>query len=446
MTKLLFSTEEELNIVALHEAEQAASKSSQFDSAYDQLKNDLENTTEEGSSPSSIAEDTPEETNDDVIEDSTDTPDPEEPEVPAQESFRNLKFIGLSSISTEGFFDSTSENSFKDNLKYLGMLGIHYGGMLLKGLFKGVLYLMVGIIKSLFNGIKVLTTEMHRKINSFENLKKEIADLRKLLESKKDSSDDVEKLIYDNQKIINSLKIGDSVDLPVNIKVANDFITSFIEYVDKHVSNEVKSLKLIIAADLSGTGTFDLSKLSIDVNESFLSEGELSGYKKPNDDLIAYHSKQTLPGDIKVIGYLPSTVIKDKNTIIDAYNHSGLFLGIDTVGFKSVENIHYMTKDVLITYLDNLEALCDLCIKHRLLYESVIRNKLNLRFSFKNYFNDLIHREGKTGFKNSFIEYVGIKNLFIDKVYLAAAMDVHDYAITTIKNSLSFIKDNAGKL
>lgn len=431
MTKLKFSNEEELNIVALHEAEMAAKKSSQFDNNYQKLQEELENKPEEGSNdPSSVSDDS------DIPSDET----------PAQETFKNSKLVTEDYISLESEFLTSVKDSIFDGVKYLGYVGITYGPSLFKNVYKGALKVVIGIIRLLVIGIESITKYLNRRFNDFDRLKEQIKSLKEKIKDIEDPKDIDNGLVYTNTKIINQLKIGSSIDLAKNISSFSSFLEAYIKFVDQKVKDELDALKYIISIDVSNTRNFDESFMSIKASDHIFSEGTIKGYEVDSDLLVGYFSKATLPGDVKIITQLPTRKYTSKEEIINAYNKSIIHLGIDTVGFKSIDNIHYMNSDTLISYLDELEKLCDLCIKHRLLYESVIRGKANLRFNFKNYFNGLFHRDEKLGIRNSFIEYVYLKAMFVDKIYMAAAMDIHDYSISTIKNSLSFVNDNISKL
>jgi hypothetical protein len=44
------------------------------------------------------------------------------------------------------------------------------------------------------------------------------------------------------------------------------------------------------------------------------------------------------------------------------------------------------------------------------------------------------------------IEFIHIKTIVIDKVFILAAMDLHDYAAKVMVNALSYARDNVKRL
>jgi ribosomal protein S18 len=289
---------------------------------------------------------------------------------------------------------------------------------------------------------------LNRRINSFKKLKEDITKLRAILTDikSKEKQEDLINVKYDNKKVINTLKSSDSIDFANNVKALSLFTTNIIKRIDSSINNDIGSIKHLISQTTSNIIKNPINIMKPSIPTAGLSSGVLKGYETSDDLIDCFHSVEKLPGDIALIAHLPKNTINSLDETIKAYNSSSMFLGVNINSYKEIENIDYMNAASLEKYLDELDKLCGVCISHQTLYETIIKQKTGLRYNFKLYFNTLINSKNKVSMDNSLIEYVYLKSMFIDKVYLAAAMDVHDYSIKVINNSLSFIKSNIKKL
>jgi len=83
---------------------------------------------------------------------------------------------------------------------------------------------------------------------------------------------------------------------------------------------------------------------------------------------------------------------------------------------------------------------------YKLLYETVAKKKKAIRYNFKSYFSNIIAADTKVSIGDSLLQYSYLKVVFADKVYLAAAIDLHDYSIKVLTNGIRLAKDNIKKL
>jgi hypothetical protein len=369
----------------------------------------------------------------------------------SQESFRNLTYSELSLESYEFNTEPTTvsklgskvSEAFKSSIDYLSYLGITYGPTIAKNVYKGVIFIMGKLTKLLLSSIVTLTKYLNRRINSFNKLKSDIDDAKKVLKELNGKELSIDKKIkYTNVKIINTLKISDSVDFINNINTVNSFVSKTINEINTSINNDIGSVKYLISASLLNTIKNPINILIKDIPLNGMSSNVIEGYEPKDDTINGYISNYDLPGDVCLVAHLPKKDINTMEEIIRAYNNSSLFLAMNIKKFKSIESVDYMSIEDLNEYLTVLSKLCNTCILHQSLYEAVIKNKSSLRYNFKQYFNQIFNSNEKVSVSNSLIEYIYLKYMFTDKVYLTAAMDIHDYSIKIINNSLLFIKSN----
>lgn len=450
------SLEEKLEVEKLHEADKQAETGSDFDILHNQVLDDkkteeLSSSSVDNTDDSSTLND---ETNTEVTDsETTDTEETSSEETVAQESFRSLIYT---EIAIEDFGDNYTTNqslvsriggkvseAFKSSVKYLGYLGITYGPTIARNVYKGVVMIMGRLINLLLTSIVTLTKYLNRRINSFNKLKSDIEDAKKVLKELEGKElPDLTDIKFNNIKVINNLKVSDNVNFIENVSKTNVFIAKTINEINTCINNDIGGVKHLITSSMSGVVKNPLHILKPELPLNDMSSGILNGYEPKDETVDGYISKYSLPGDVSLVAHLPKKDINIMEETIRAYNNSSIFLALNIKNFKSIESVDYMTIEDLNKYLNELTKLCNTCILHQSLYETVIKNKSSLRYNFKHYFNELLNSNKKVSVNDSLIEYVYLKYMFTDKVYLAAAMDIHDYSIKVINNSLSFIKSN----
>lgn len=450
--------ESQLEIEKLHEATRASYSKSEARVLYDNLKTEKQTQaladqppqdatgqakTVDSEQPSDDPAGSPEGQSDSESEELT----------PAVEELRRLSY------ATEDFSESFSaassqSSSIKQHLldagRSIASLGIEYGPQVASRLYKGVTYVFGKLTRLLVASTHTLSKYVERRVRSFENLKASIRDYRKALELiEGDVTEDSlhqHKLVYSNVKVINTLKIADSVDFTANIKTLTDFVKKTVHDINVQVLRDIQIVHHMIAMSESGAVNIPASLTAVRPAVQGMVQGSVQGYESNSEHTQSYKYNETLPSDVVLMAQLPSNDFKSVDDIAKAYSHSNMGLGFDGGSFKEVLSVDYMTARDLAGFLDSLEELVDACIAHQSLYEKIIVSKKSMRFTLKGYFKFLAFSTDKVSLKNSLIEHVYLKSMFVDKVYLVAAMDIHDYSARVVSYGLSFAKDNVKKL
>lgn len=478
MKRVVFALEDELEIEKLYDAEVLADKNSEVDNLYQTTKANIENQRraeeeepEEDTPPSNAADgsdDEPKEDEDSGEEEKA----PEEPDAEEKIANEAMQLYAYNCVANEDIYEtgkSVGNAVYQTGaavvdaaaslvawaapkLKYLG---VTYGPPIARGFYKGALAVFCGISGLLYASTVAVTKYLDRRVNSFDSLKKDIDRLKRTVELIKENDSesgieprDLTGLKFDREKVINTLKIGDSIKFADNLKVLSDFTGIYIAALDKAIKNDSRNVMHIIAYSETGVIKPPISLLSVDAATMLpgASKGSIEGYEPSSELVSSYHYSKQLPGDVSFIAYLP---IKDINNVEDAskaYNASSMFLGFNTKTFKARDSVDYMTLDGLSTFLDVMSGLCETCIAHQHFYEEIKKGKVGMRFTIKNYFLKMAASKEKVSLRNSLVEYVYLKNLLIDKVYLVAAMAIHDYVAKVLVSATSFAKENVRKL
>jgi hypothetical protein len=214
-------------------------------------------------------------------------------------------------------------------------------------------------------------------------------------------------------------------------------VKNTIVELDKSINEELG--KITHAANLTSHSDISVpvSEMAIKSVAKFLKNGQLEGYPPPNDHLTAYISNDTVCGDVKVIGFFPSNNLQSLQELKEAYKHSSLFLGVDLSSYKEIDHIPFLNKAQVTSLAQELNILCGICLEHQHFYEKLLKDKDLLKFSIKNYFNSIVSSKEMVPLRETSLELLYHKLMFIDKVYVPAAMDIHEQCIRIIHSGLN---------
>lgn len=439
--RLISLEDDKLEVDKLWERDKAASQGNEYDVLYNKLKDTEEAKTviKEGTDeePSPTEEPVPE---DSTEEEPSIEEEPDAELTEAVESIRELKY------SQETFATTLAE--IGDMAAVLGTIGIQYSVSGLKQIFKGVLYLFVKIARLTFTSMYVLSKYLERRRNSFENLKKSVTSLQESLrtiQERAGANPDIQDK-YTTPSIINALKIGPSVDFKDNVNQLTSYMDQTVKSISEQILHETNTISHILATGRNGTASLPQNVMRLNPQSMHLKEGVIQGYENSSEYVTSYHGDRTLPGDIVMVATFPKEDLEEKHDIIRGYNDSSMVLGIDSQSFKEITVVDYMTPEQLTDFLNEMERLCDVCLAHSALYDRVKSSKAQLKSLLKNYFSFLSHNQKKLSLNDSYMEEVYLKVMFIDRVYLTAMMDMHDYVSRVLVAGTRFAKSNIEQL
>lgn len=464
MARLKLAFEEQLEIDKLFDQKKASQSGNQFDALYveavaskkleeDAPEEDL-NAPEEDSAPETDEEPAPEEETPEEDSDAdTEGSEPDEEEV-AKEEIRNSPY----NIVTEEIDENLV--TIKDGLIYIGqsafgvakyfaLLGIEYLPGIMSKLYKGVVYVLSRLTKLFVVGIYQLEKYIEKRKYAVANLKSQITSAKKALEviQSKEQQNDLTDQKFTQVKTINMLKIGDDASqLSEHVLLYQAFLANSITELSSSIRAEFMGIKQLISYQLTASVKSPMTFMQVKPINLSMASGSIEGYQNNEEFTDSFHYSKTLPGDVVFIANLPKPNIEDLAVLKEAYHHSKLFLGFNQANFKPIETIDYMNVEQLSTFVDSLEKLSQTCEEHIKLYESILRDKAQLKLGLRNYIRHLSQSDDKVNLSDSLAEYIYLKTLFTEQVYIQTAMDVHEYAGRIIVAGLAFVSANIKRL
>ena len=443
--------EEALEVDKLLDAQKAAAASSTNAGLLEKVEDALE-TDESENSDSDIAADDSDTSGDgdpdasDAGVDQEDTSASDEAEeVPDEDQELSEAKEGLRGYAVESWEDTSryAGQAF-DAVKYIGMLGLSFTAKAASTVFKG-LYTALGYLsKQLFKSIYAITKYLERRATSVSVLNQDIEGLRNSIAQiqEQEKEVDLENQVFDNNKIINDLKIADSVDFTANINTLASFIDTLVKDFDVSLKNDIASVEYIIAS----VSRYKLNIPNKELNSPIFNSVAFRWEDTETEGLVRGKYDKVLPGDKVYLIEAPKKLANTMDQAHAAYRQAGVCLEMNDDSFKDVAAVPYLPLDKLTEMVDSLDKATKLLEQHVKYYEALKGHKLKLRFSFKDYAKLLLANSYHGTIKESLIDLITVKTAYIDKVYLVGAMDAHDYLSLTIAAGIRFAKDNIRKL
>ena len=439
-----------LEVEKLLEAQKAADRSEVGAANLDKVENKLsEQATADGSddppqddTPSDTSDDTPAETPEEGKTDKEASGDEAKDQV-EQESLEMFRNPSMEDFDDLKHYASLATNGLVEAIKYIGMLGIAITPKIASGLYRGFIYASSFIIKHLFRSLYVLDKFLERRKNSLENLKKDIQGLRASLKEIQDNGTMIDPSgeLYTNMKVVDFLKISDSVDFIANLAALERFMTVTIESADKAIKNDLDAVRYMVAA--AGHVTADLSERVLHVPVFKDTDAQ-----PLENGLVCHRYKNLLPGDRIFSITLPNTEVISSNEMETAdalFLQSGINLAISE-NYQAVDHVPYMDIVGLSNFLDSLEKTLTSAERHQSYFMKLKEEKSKLRFTFRDYIKARLADAGGHSLKDTLVSMIKVRTSFIDKVYLVGMMDLSDYVGTTLSMGIRFAKENIKRL
>jgi len=355
-----------------------------------------------------------------------------------------MEGIGESIINATGHIGSAVLNVTgtvgKVALGFLWEVGIK---QIAPKVLKGTVRLLDLTAKVLVKGSRTLVKYYNNYHNSFEKLNERLA---KINENISNLPEGDQNIIYylDDQKLINKLKIGDSFSLVEHtdtlIKFTDTFYSGLSGVARTHLKNvnlvmdEVGKLNAKLPESLGG---FDIKGFKTNTNHN---------YASPISSLDTYVSNVTLPGDFNIVAHLPKRDLQ-RNTLVVALKESAVFFGVaEQLSGKTVDRIEYMDASQLASLVDKTQQLCQLVIKHRPIFESLLKERQSLLLGFKPYATFITSKNDYLRITDTRVDYILGELRYIDTVYFGTMIKLNDYLVRYINHIVTYTNRNTKAL
>lgn len=339
-------------------------------------------------------------------------------------------------------------SKLSDLASVLAALGIKYTPVALRALRKGVAYLYLRSTKLLLKGAVSLVATYKEQSRIHNRSKAKVVALKETLEKLTQEKPELSlKTEFTTDKeLVDWFTAGTKTDPFNSIKVMTQFVQNSLNYLETETYNDQENVIRLIELTRSSTGTDPLKFMEVrSLSPSFLKR-QVVGYAEDNEYTESYVYGQGLPDRVLLIAQVPRNHLSNLEEVAEAYKSSSIVLGVNTTHRASSDKVDYMEPEELKKFIESIELLCELKAKHLENYRQIAKGNQKMKLGYRHYFQKLITSPEKLSVRDSLVEFVYLKQSFISRVYLPAAMDIHDYINAYLTRALRYVKENTKAL
>ena len=377
-------------------------------------------------------------------------------QTPATESLRNEYYDrvvveGIDWDTTKQFAGATAEVvgkgvglafSLATTLtKVLYELGVKYSPGVWGFIKKSTAYLFARSVKLLFKSLVGLSNFVERSKKSFSSHEQKLLKLSKKLEdlNKDGASLEPSQNKFADSKLVSWFTVNSKVSPELSIKTMVKFIQGVIPEINRDIEANLKLCKSLLETSANGISGNPLSVLAVSPLTGTRKQSS-SAIKPPSNLVESYLYIDKLPDNVVFAAVMPKLGLKSTQDISSAYNDSGMFLTNVMDQHSGPSELDYMDAEQIKAFLTSLGQLCTEGKKHVETYSAIITELSRLKPGYKNYYQKLTESKEQAVIREQLMEYIFLKQSFVSRVYIPAAIDVHDYLASYLIRAERYIE------
>ena len=326
---------------------------------------------------------------------------------------------------------------------YLFHLGVKYSPAVWRFVKKSTVYLFTKSLKLFFKTFIYISDYSKRRQRSFDKHLVRIAKLREKLQNFKQSGTSVElrtKSMHD-PGLASWFYSKERVDPIRSASVISEFARSVLSEIDTGVKQNVEQLsKLLEASEAHLTGN-RLNLLTTTPLHQGFGKKTLPTLKTNTELVSTFVYQETLPDKLLFACVLPNSGVNNLDDMAKAYQESGMFLTPSQAGYRQIDEVDYMDIKGIDNFLNELERLCTLGKEHAIFYQKLAKQISGLKPGYRNFYQKLCESAEEAEQREELMEYVYLKQMFLSRVYVPSATDIHDYMASYLVKSLHYVEE-----
>lgn len=338
----------------------------------------------------------------------------------------------------------------KDLAEYSKELGLKYGPVVLAKLRKGVIYVLTRMMKSVAKMRVAIIQGYRQKKYSFT---RSVSKAEKLLETSKlldnQEVELVKKEAFSNHDLYKWLKVNNNPSIEASLKSMETLLDFLTDKVNPAIQEDVAAIATLIDHCRRGVRTTPINYMAVPSLGSGFQNRVVHGYTEPSELIDSFVHPTVFPNNtLLMIGTPKRTVIQeavksgDISNVTKAYQDSFIVLGVSPVVTQTVPLVKYLEKKDLDIFVERVNQLAKKALVHVEMYKEIYKSSQRLKMSYEHYFSWLTGDDHQKSLHDSMAELIYLKQAYISRVYLPAALDIHDYVAMYINVMLKFAEDN----
>lgn len=334
----------------------------------------------------------------------------------------------------------------RDAVKVLFELGIKYTPTAFAYAKKATIYLFFKSAKLTLKLMRGVSDFMKRYKRSVNRKEKDIANLLEKLnklefEGEKGDKFTPTKHNTVDEKYISWFTVNQKTNPIYSAETLLSFMNTVVSELDKRTTFDINAVSKLIELSSSNSNLDPTMVLGVAPFQAGFLRKRVEGHLKDPDLIDPYVYGTILPDNTVLAANIPRKDLRDIDTIARAYGESSMFLTSDNRHPPTADKVDYMDSKEIRRLLDILNKICELSNSHLAFYSRIEKNANKLKLGYKHYYLKLTSEKGEAYYEK-LSEYIYLKQSFVNKVYLPAAMDIHDYAMSYLLVALKYVREN----
>lgn len=378
----------------------------------------------------------------------------EEENVLAQESWYDS---GNQSLQSHGLGYSTGEKHRFMTLPFWKDVLVGSGNLILRA--AGNLQAGVGYtLDKIFRGSVKLRLHIANAYRSFRNRLSKHEDKIKKLNATLDKLYTIDTTLKNTEpfteaKWFKCFFVDGKVDPLASVRRVNELLDVVTSEISTALTYDIEVIRQTIDQTSRGVRVSSLDIVKPKFSLSNFQRGSVPGYASDEDLLENFVFKKNLPCYVKLTCGLPSDKLfsgEDSQEALEqiakAFRHSFIVLAMNTDVPKMMPRINYVDKDALRLLLGELSQVVEKAKTHLEFYKAIYKEANQLKPTYQRYLGWLTASDSKKNLNDAFVQQVYLKQSFINRVYLPAAIDIHEYCSMYLNQVLSYVESNIAEI
>lgn len=374
---------------------------------------------------------------------------------PATESIRYSlaanESVGELVENAANYIGSVASSALGELASLLRTLGIKYGPVLFRAVKTTVIYVLIKTAKAI---VKIGSLSKKAVYNYQTSMSRHVAQIEALKQTCL-TLDEQSATLPDNTKRCEDYSINQwsLVDGRCSFVNANARIITWLndsfQFMEKSIIHDIDQTVRFLNSTKNTAPVFPVEFIQASPYKATFREQRVVGYEVRSPFVTSYVYPHNLPNKTILMALLPSNKAvveaartKSLDSIKEAYQSSGIFLTVGQDKEPAQLFNNYMNPKQLIALLDGLTEIAKLGYQKTRFYKQINTRLPSLTSGFQQYLNWLQSDQEERRVADTYAEFVAMKQSFIAKTYIPAAMDSHDYLSTYLTNAKRFVREN----
>lgn len=328
----------------------------------------------------------------------------------------------------------------------LAHIGVTYGPAIVNYMFKGMIWTFSRLGTVIYTGSQSLANYIEKSNNSISKLEARLNNAEQTIMSQLNEGRNIPGFTFKNQKAIEYLKVGSSIDFSSNLRVFSSSLVKATDSIAAEFEVGVSIVDKIANSDSKNKVNALRAVMDVSVPRGGFTKGALPGYDNESDKIEQYHTAPLWPGDASLIFNRPLVKNDDISDIADAYGKSDMFVAMSKEGINSVSDVASMNGAQIVIMAKSVRILLASMKEVTKSQERMKSLSPKLALKAKQMFIRLADEKAKVSMQDSMVEPLYLRASLASTVFVAGSTSALTHASRVAAAAVAYVEAHASKI